>query len=325
MPDLLIGLQTSRVVLANVRLVTEGQYDYEAPCLAKLQSLVVPLDPKQSGLDVLLQNEFCCSGLYLFSLIWITSFTARTRGQQLRNASIETSQEEGRGVRANHYPNGETHLIRSENELLVDESGNQIPIVGVWESWITCSGQAGCILVDVVKGLPTKAVLGLDSFRALKLSVVDSGTSFELKAGGWQRRRIESILLCATKNHPSVASVGISQGLYDTDRRQSSFHSSLSIDYQARPCLYFTVDDDDSMWQYEAVKALQLGQREESSTFGCPNTNKSKRGRHDDRRFARLALCVSANSGESPPNSRDLSAFPKTFEEVRRMCSSTHA
>ncbi|KAL8440058.1 hypothetical protein Efla_004042 [Eimeria flavescens] len=156
---------------------------------------------------------------------------------------------------------------RPENELLLDAFGNQMCLVAkcVGGSWITCSGQAGCIALDVEKGLLTKAVLGL--------------------------------------------------------------HSSLSIDWhhEGGRHPYSAVDDDDSMWEVEAVHALQLGPREEPSTFDCPNTNRSKRGKHDDRHFACLALCVNANSGDSPPNSRKLSSFPKTFEEVLRMCNSTQA
>ncbi|KAL8424714.1 hypothetical protein Efla_001291 [Eimeria flavescens] len=96
---------------------------------------------------------------------------------------------------------------RSENELLLGAPGNQIPIGRVSASWITCSVDAGCILVDVVKDLPTKAVLGLDSYRALMLSIVYSGTSFELRVGGWKMREIHSIRLWATEDHPSVGTL----------------------------------------------------------------------------------------------------------------------
>ncbi|KAL8439399.1 hypothetical protein Efla_007023 [Eimeria flavescens] len=142
------------------------------------------------------------------------------------------------------------------------------------------------------------------------LSTVYSGTSFVLKAGGWQMREIDSIRLWATIDYPSPGTVGLRQGLYDADRGQNNLHSSISIDwhYEARPRLYSTVADDDSMWEREAVQALQLGPREEPSTFDCPNTNRSKRGRDDDRRFACLALCVNANSGDSPPNSSNFSS-----------------
>ncbi|KAL8440330.1 hypothetical protein Efla_000218 [Eimeria flavescens] len=148
-------------------------------------------------------------------------------------------------------------------------------------------------------------------------------TSFELRAGGWQVRKIDSIRLCATEDHSSVESVGLRQGLYDTDHRQSNLHSILSIDwhYEALPRVYSTVDDDDSMWELEAVQALQLDPREEPSTFDCPRTNRPRRDRHDDRCFSRLALCMNEDSGDSPPNSRNLSGFPKTLEEVLRMCN----
>ncbi|KAL8426897.1 hypothetical protein Efla_002505 [Eimeria flavescens] len=61
---------------------------------------------------------------------------------------------------------------RSEGELLLHASRNQIAMVGVWEAWVACLELAGCILVDVAKGLPTKAGFGLDSFRALMHCVV---------------------------------------------------------------------------------------------------------------------------------------------------------
>ncbi|KAL8439400.1 hypothetical protein Efla_007024 [Eimeria flavescens] len=101
------------------------------------------------------------------------------------------------------------------------------------------------------------------------LSTVYSGTSFVLKAGGWQMSEMDSIRLWATEDHHSVGTVGLRQGLYDTDRGQSNLHSSLSIDwhYKARPRQYSTDADDDSMWELVAVQALQLGTREEPSTF----------------------------------------------------------
>ncbi|KAL8426015.1 hypothetical protein Efla_001933 [Eimeria flavescens] len=181
----------------------------------------------------------CCASMSLHSKEGVNVFVTVTIAGTTVLALVDTGSARTLLDASIFTPNrlrGFSSSARSEDELLLDASGNQIPIVGVWESWITCSGQADCILVDVVKGKPTKAVLGLDSFRSLMLAVVYSGASFELRAGGMQMTEIDSIRLCATEDHPSVRSVNLRQGLYDTDRRQSNLRSSLSIDwhYEAR-------------------------------------------------------------------------------------------
>ncbi|KAL8274126.1 hypothetical protein Esti_001968 [Eimeria stiedai] len=69
-----------------------------------------------------------------------------------------------------HRLKGFKPCAHSENGPLLDASGNRIPTTGLWEARVACLELAGCILVDVVRGPPTKAVLGLDSLRTLELS-----------------------------------------------------------------------------------------------------------------------------------------------------------
>ncbi|KAL8439576.1 hypothetical protein Efla_007728 [Eimeria flavescens] len=163
------------------------------------------------------------------------------------------------------------------------------------------------------------------------LSVMYSGTSSELVAGGWQMREIDSIGFCATEDHPSVGGVGLRQGLYDTDRRQSNLHSGLSIDwhYEARPRLYSTVDDDDSMWEFEAVQALQLGPRKEPSalTVRTP-TDRNLVDTTIDLLLALNSACTRTlpnqfclsyrriwNAGERPLATTNLTKFVVTLKE----------
>lgn len=57
-------------------------------------------------------------------------------------------------------------------DYLLDTSGNRIPKVGSWPAWVERAGYGGCIGVDVVKGCPAKAVVGLDACRAVHLAIV---------------------------------------------------------------------------------------------------------------------------------------------------------
>ncbi|KAL8438784.1 hypothetical protein Efla_004627 [Eimeria flavescens] len=206
---------------------------------------------------------------------------------------------------------------------MLNASGN-ISVVGVWETWVTCSAPANSILVDVVRGIPTKAILDLDSFRVLKLCVVYSGDSFELTAGGWQIKDLGFIRISALADRTSqIGGVCLSQDPKTPGCQHNSTQLSLCTDSHdaAQPRLHSMADDDDSPWELEAVHALQLC----PSTFSCPNTNRPKRGRHTHRHLACLALPVDANFGDSPLKSRDLTQFPETYEALLQMCDSTEA
>ncbi|KAL8454856.1 hypothetical protein Emed_000007 [Eimeria media] len=213
---------------------------------------------------------------------------------------------------------------RSERDALIDASGNRIPVVGVWEAWVSCAECAGCVLVDVVKGLPAKAVLGLDFFRTLQLSVVYSGTTFELKAGGWKMRDLGLLRLSPSEDRPAViGGVGRRPSSYAHDYPDSERIRSLSVvsHYATRPRLYFVADNDNPMWELEAVNALNFGLGHDPSTFDYPNRH--KQNRDSDSHLACIAVCTTEQSGTSQLNSTDLSDVLKTCEALLQMCDST--
>ena len=81
-----------------------------------------------------------------------------------------------------------TNVTAEEDELL-DASGNRVPTVGKWPARVHAAGFGGCIAADVVRGCPTKAVLGLDALRILSAVIVFADSDVEMRIGGWRMQR----------------------------------------------------------------------------------------------------------------------------------------
>ncbi|KAL8449968.1 hypothetical protein Emed_002709 [Eimeria media] len=157
-----------------------------------------------------------------------------------------------------------------------------------------------------------------------QLSVVYSGTTLELKAGGWKLRDLGYLRLSPSEDRPAViGGVGLRPSSYAYDYPDSERIRSLFVvlHYAAHPRLYSVADDDDLMWELEAVHALNLGLGHNPSTFDCPNRH--KRNRDSDSHLACIAFRTSEQAGTSQPGSTDLSDFPKTCEALLQLCDST--
>ncbi|KAL8272791.1 hypothetical protein Esti_003265 [Eimeria stiedai] len=152
---------------------------------------------------------------------------------------------------------------RRERDALIDAPGNRIPVVGVWEAWVSCAELAGRTLVDVVQGLPAKVVPSVDSFRTLELCVVYSGSSLELKAGGWRMRDLGFLRLSSLEDRPSaIGGVGLLPDPSDPKHQHFDSLRSLSVvsHYASQPHLYSVADNDDLMRELEALRPLGLSQ-----------------------------------------------------------------
>ena len=170
-----------------------------------------------------------------------------------------------------------------------------------WTAWVEGAGYGGCIGVDVVKGCPAKAVLGLDACHALLLATAFTGADVELRTGSWRMVNVDCTQISALEERQApLGAVGI-------PTRRGTHTQRLSVKPRLQECPFFDLDDE--QWKAEAVRCFGLGRASVVQLSESPAVRRRKK-----------PACAMALS------QTDLSAlenFPKTESSVLEMCSST--